>query len=277
MQDQAQTFSMVRGLSRLRTRLPNLQSNCNSVADFDAASDADAVAGTALMDAGSLPEPCFILSLRMNGSACRGHHDCGRVQLHVVDGPGASHPCAAGVCHMAAATAHEAAATGCTWLRLLHLAAAAAAAATVAGTSVTGCIPTHPPRGGWGGGGSHQRPSTHLRENLPLPLGLPLPRSSWYVARTATVLRLLVAAGHEQHSGGMDVSQRGPACKAGWDFPGSGAKPQLGQLCQHPIKNTMKNITMVPIGVPDCQATTGWTVAAAVVAAVHQLFTNTSC
>lgn len=37
---------------------------------------------------------------------------------------------------------------------------------------------------------------THLRENLPLPRGrLPrLPASSWYVARTATALRLLGAA-----------------------------------------------------------------------------------
>lgn len=36
---------------------------------------------------------------------------------------------------------------------------------------------------------------THLRENLPLPRGLLLrPPSSWYVARTATELRLLGAA-----------------------------------------------------------------------------------
>lgn len=109
---------------------------------------------------------------------------------------------------------------------LLHVPAASTG-------SGTGCGWGHPHRG-------HTNSCTHLRENLPLPLGLPLPRSSWYVARTATVLRLLVAAGHERHSGGMEVSQR--ARQAG--LSKSGAQPQLSQLYQRPVKNTVTNITV---------------------------------
>lgn len=42
---------------------------------------------------------------------------------------------------------------------------------------------------------------SHLRENLPLPLGPLLLRSSWYVARTATALRLLGAAAAKHAKG----------------------------------------------------------------------------
>lgn len=57
-----------------------------------------------------------------------------RVPQQVVDGPGASQPCAAGMCHTAAAAAQEAAETG---QRHVLLAAAVAGVALV--TACTGC------------------------------------------------------------------------------------------------------------------------------------------
>lgn len=120
---------------------------------------------------------------------------------------------------------------------LLHVPAASTG-------SGTGCGWGHPHRG-------HTNSCTHLRENLPLPLGLPLPRSSWYVARTATVLRLLVAAGHERHSGGMEVSQHGPACKAGWAFQKWSTTSAESTISTSHQENNDKHHCAVTIGVPD--------------------------
>jgi hypothetical protein len=62
------------------------------------------------------------------------------------------------------------------------------------------------------------RAATHLRENLPLPLGLLLrPESSWYVACTATALRLLGAAGQEhQRTGATTGQQKHESVSGGW-------------------------------------------------------------